>query len=106
MKKYFIAGLVFLLILSVGLIFYGIWLNNRGEVQITQRMSESKLDLPGVRVERRELYPKVILNDANFYSDNMVDAVTLIDGRITETFTSKIVEFDKAKLSLSLKMKI
>ena len=89
MKKYFVAGLVFLLILSVGLIFYGIWLNNRGEVQITQRMSESKLDLPGVKVERRELYPKVMLSDVNLYSDDMVDAVTLIDGRITETFAPK-----------------
>lgn len=89
MKKYFIMGLVFLLILSVGLIFYGVWLNNQGEVQIMQRMSERKLDLPGVKVKRRELYPKVMLSDVNLYSDNMVDAVTLIDGRITETFTSK-----------------
>lgn len=89
MKKYFIAGLVFLLILSVGLIFYGIWLNNRGEVQITQRMSESKLDLPGVKVDWRELYPKVMLSDVNLYSDDMVDAVTLINGRITETFAPK-----------------
>lgn len=78
-----------MLILSVGLIFYGVWLNNRGEVQITQRMSERKLDLPGVKVKRRELYPKVLLNDVNLYSDDMVDAVTLIDGRIIENFASK-----------------
>lgn len=78
-----------MLILSVGLIFYGVWLNNRGEVQITQRMSERKLDLPGVKVKRRELYPKVTLSDVNLYSDDMVDAVTLIDGRITETFAQK-----------------
>ena len=78
-----------MLILSAGLILYGVWLNNRGEVQITQRMSESKLDLPGVKVKRRELYPKVMLSDVNLYSDDMVDAVTLIDGRITETFAPK-----------------
>ena len=89
MKKYFMAGLVFLLILSVGLIFYGVWLNKQGEVQITQRMSERKLDLPGVKVKKRELYPKVMLSDVNLYSDNMVDAVTLIDGRITENFAPK-----------------
>jgi len=89
MKKYFISGLVFLLILSVGLIFYGVWLNNRGEVQITQRMSERKLDLPGVKVKRRELYPKIMLNAVNLYSENMVDAVTLIEGRITENFAPK-----------------
>ena len=89
MKKYFVAGLVFLLILSVGLIFYGVWLNNQGEVQITQRMSERKLDLPGVKVKRRELYPRVMLSDVNLYSKDMVDAVTLIDGRIIETFAQK-----------------
>lgn len=72
MKKYFIAGLIFLLILSVGLIFYGVWLNNQGEVQIMQRMSERKLDLPGVKVKRRELYPKVMLSDVNLCSDNIV----------------------------------
>lgn len=89
MKKYFVTGLVFLLILSVGLIFYGVWLNNQGEVQITQRMSERKLDLPGVKVKRRELYPRVMLSDVNLYSKDMVDAVTLIDGRIIETFAQK-----------------
>ena len=78
-----------MLILSVGLILYGVWLNNRGEVQITQRMSERKLDLPGVKVKRRELYPKVMLSDVNLYSNDMVDAVTLTDGRITETFAQK-----------------
>ena len=88
-----------MLILSVGLIFYGVWLNNRGEVQITQRMSERKLDLPGVKV-------KVMLSDVNLYSDDMVDAVSLIDGRITENFAKKIAEFDGATLSLSLKMRI
>lgn len=89
MKKYFMAGLAFLLMLSVGLIFYGAWLNNRGEVQITKRMSEKKLDVPGVKVDRRALYPKIMLSDVNFYSEDMVDAVTLIDGRITETFAPK-----------------
>lgn len=39
--------------------------------------------------KRRELHPKVLLNDVNLYSDDMVDAVTLIDGRITENFTPK-----------------
>ena len=78
-----------MLILSVGLIFYGVWLNNQGEVQITQRMAERKLDLPGVKVKSRALYPKVMLSDVNLYSDNMVDAVTLIDGRITENFAPK-----------------
>lgn len=42
-----------------------------------------------IKLKNRELYPKVMLSDVNLYSDNMVDAVTLIDGRITENFAPK-----------------
>ena len=36
MRKYFIAGLVIVLALSLGAIFYGAWLNERGEQQIAR----------------------------------------------------------------------
>ena len=43
MKRYFMAGLGIVLALSLGAIFYGAWLNERGEVQITRRMEERRL---------------------------------------------------------------
>ena len=89
MKRYFAIGLGFLLILLFGLTFYGMWLNNQGEVKIVQRISEQKLSLPGAVVERRALYPKVTFNVIKLSSNNMADAVALMDGRIQESFASK-----------------
>ena len=89
MKRYFLIGLSVLLLLSVGLIFYGAWLNNRGEYRIMQSMKEHKLSLPGASVERRDIYPTIKFNEINLYSNNMVDAVALIDGRIVESFAPK-----------------
>lgn len=89
MKRYFIIGLSILIVLLVGLIFYGAWLNDQGEVRIMQRMAEQKLNLPGALAERRTVYPRIRLNDINLYSNNMADAVALIDGRITENFVPK-----------------
>ena len=78
-----------MLILLVGLILYGMWLNNQGEVRIIQRMSEQKWSLPGALVERRTLYLRIVFNAINLYSNDMADAVALIDGRITESFEPK-----------------
>ena len=89
MKIYFTVGVGFLLILLVGLILYGMWLNNQGEVRIIQRMSEQKCSLPSALVERRTLYLRIVFNAINLYSNDMTDAVALIDGRITESFAPK-----------------
>ena len=89
MKRYFLIGLSVLLLLSIGLIFYGAWLNNQGEYRIMQSMKEQKLNLLGASVERRDIYPAIKFNEINLYSNNMVDAVALIDGRIVESFAPK-----------------
>ena len=56
MKKYFMIGLGIVLALSLTIILYGAWLNERGEFQIAKRMSERSMELqpcvlsaPGLR---------------------------------------------------------
>lgn len=83
MKKYFAIGLVFVLALSLSTIFYGVWLNNRSEYQIMQRMSENILEVPGARAEITEFQPVFSLSSVNLSTTNMADAVALIEGRIT-----------------------
>lgn len=39
MKKYFYIGLVIILVLSISIIFYGAYLNSRGENIIANRMN-------------------------------------------------------------------
>ena len=83
-KSYFILSLTIVIVLSVLIIGYGTWLNQQGEFQIAKRMEERTLQLKGATVEWRTLHPQIILDTINLTSDEMADAVALIDGRITE----------------------
>ncbi len=89
MKRYFIVGLAIVLALSLGAIFYGAWLNERGEYQITRRMEERRLTLHGARAAARALNPQITVNAINLFSNDMADAVALVDGRIVECHAPK-----------------
>ncbi len=88
-KSYFILSLVIVLVLSVAIIAYGTWLNQQGEFQIAKRMEERTLQLRGAKAELRTLYPRIVLDTINLTSDEMADAVALIDGRITDIYVDK-----------------
>ena len=89
MKRFFLIGLVIALVLSLGAIFYGAWLNGRGERQIVRRMAERRLTLHGARASVRELRPQVELSSVIIFSKDMADAVALIDGRIASCLVPK-----------------
>ena len=89
MKKFYIVGLVVILIMAVGMIAYGTYLNESGENQIKKRMEERTIPLQGEKVKYRDLNPLFTLDTINLSSDEMADAVALIDGRIENTFVKK-----------------
>ena len=89
MRNYFIAGLAIILILSVGIVTYGAYLNQQGELKISERMEERRLPLRGERATVRKLYPQIKIPTLNLYADEMADAVALIDGRITESLANR-----------------
>lgn len=89
MKKYFLIGLGIVLALSLSLILYGAYLNERGEFQIAKRMSERSLELQGAKAEKRFIRPYFKLNAINFFSKDMTDALALSDGRIVECVAPK-----------------
>ena len=89
MRNYFIVGLAVILFLSVGIVTYGAYLNQQGELKISERMDERKLPLRGERAKVRKLYPRIKIPTLNLYADEMADAVALIDGRITESLASR-----------------
>ena len=89
MRKYFMAGLCIVLALSLGAIFYGAWLNERGEYQITRRMSERRLTLHGAKAVVRPLNPLISANAINLFSNDMADAVALLEGRIVQGLAPK-----------------
>lgn len=89
MKKLYMVGLVLILIFAVAMIAYGTWLNKSGESQIVERMENRTVPLQGAKVQTREIYPKLFLETVNLYSDEMADAVALIDGRLENIFVRK-----------------
>ncbi|MBR5913925.1 MAG: efflux RND transporter periplasmic adaptor subunit [Selenomonadaceae bacterium] len=89
MRKYYALGLVLVLFCAVGLIAYGMYLNRTGESKIAERMENTAIPLQGEKAKFRSIQPTFVLETINFYSDEMADAVALIDGRLTEMFVTK-----------------
>ncbi|MBQ4403736.1 MAG: efflux RND transporter periplasmic adaptor subunit [Selenomonadaceae bacterium] len=102
MKKLYMVGLVLILIFAVAMIGYGAWLNKSGEHQITERMENRTIPLQGAKVQVRDMHPTLFLETVNLYSDEMADAVALIDGRIEDVFVSKNSKVQREQIIFSL----
>lgn len=72
MKKYFGAGLVIVLLLSLSVILYGTYLNERGEYRIAQRVEERRIELLDAEATVRNLRPQIKFNAVNLYSPNIM----------------------------------
>ena len=89
MKKPYMVGLVIIISLAVALVAYGAWLNKTGENLISERMESRTIPLHGAKAQVRELYPQFELETINLYSEDLADAVALIDGRVEQIAVSK-----------------
>ena len=89
MNRFFFIGLGAIVVLILGLISYGTYLNQEGEAQIAERMADQSIPLQGAKAQTRQLRPRLSLDTLNLYSDKMTDAVALIDGRITAVHVQK-----------------
>ena len=102
MKKYYVVGLVLVLMCAVGLISYGMYLNRTGEQRISERMEQRAIPLQGERAKFREIHPTFVLDTINFYSEDMADAVALIDGRLTEMYVNKNSKVSQGEILFTL----
>ena len=102
MKKPYIVGLVLILLAAVSMIAYGAWLNKTGENQIAVRMENRTIPLQGAKVQMRDFYPRIVMETVNLYSEEMADAVALIDGRIDQIFVSKNSNVRRGQVIFSL----
>ena len=89
MKKLYFVGLVIILLMAVGLISYGTYLNKSDESQIEMRMEARTIPLQGAKAQYKSLQPVFELETVNLTSEEMADAVALIDGRIEQIFVTK-----------------
>lgn len=101
-RRYFFIGIAVILALAVALVAYGTWLNVSDEKQIARRMDERALTLTGAEARRRSLRPVVEMDAVRLYSENMADAVALVEGRIIEMYVTKNSVVHKGDLLMRL----
>ena len=89
MKKLYMVGLVLILLFAIAMVSYGAYLNKSGEHQIGERMKERTIPLQGAKVSVRDIYPTLVLDTVNLNSDDMADAIALIEGRISNIYVEK-----------------
>ena len=89
MKKLYIIALVIIIICAGSLIAYGTYLNQAGEQQIATRMAERAVPVSAALAKKRNIFPVFNLNTVNLTSNDVADAVALIDGRIENAFVQK-----------------
>ena len=102
MKKSYMVGLVLILLFAVSMIAYGAWLNQTGENQIADRMKSRTIPLQGAKVQMRDFYPRISMETVNLYTEEMADAVALIDGRIEGVYVSKNSSVRRGQVIFSL----
>lgn len=89
MKSYFYLGVGIIITLIVALLGYGVYLNQRGESEIAQRMENLQLPLTGALVKQRDIQPAVELDLVNLYSDDMTDIIARGSGRVVRVYVEK-----------------
>lgn len=102
MKRFYMVGLVLIVLFAVSMIFYGAWLNKTGENQIAERMESRTIPLQGAKAKIRDMHPKLFLETINLYSNEMADAVALIDGRVEQIFVNKSSSVRRGDVIFSL----
>lgn len=102
MKRFYFVGLVIILMMAVGLIGYGTYLNKTDENQIEMRMENRTIPLQGAKAQFRNLRPVFVLETINLTSEEMADAVALIDGRIEHSFVQKNSAVGKGQILFEL----
>lgn len=89
MKIYFYAGITIIAVFIATLLGYGVYLNQRGENQITELIEKNRLPLVGAVAKVRTLSPTLDIELINLYSDDMTDVVALTEGRIVNEYVEK-----------------
>lgn len=89
MKKPFYLGVAIIVLLVLGLLVYGVYLNQHSEDIIEMRLNNTKLPLKGAEVKTRDLYPLAEMNLINLSSNSMIDVTSVSEGQIVKEFVQR-----------------
>ena len=77
------------IIFILGLIFYGAYLNQASEEKISEQIANYEIPVRAAKAEYKNISASVQFPVLKFYSNKMVDAITAVNGQITEIFVKK-----------------
>lgn len=89
MRKVFFITMGIILAIVASAIGYGAYLNQAGESNIKGRLADRRLDLRGTIVAEKDIHAHLSVDTVNIYSNDMTDAIALIDGRIDRVNVKK-----------------
>lgn len=84
MRRYFIAGLLLVMLIIVAFVLYGAYVNKVNESQIEQKVATGVSKLRGEKAEVRNIFPALGLDTINIYSKDVTDVIAHVDGRIVD----------------------
>ena len=103
MKKYFFIGIATILCFAIALVVYGGYLNYTDEKKISERLADTTIEVRGKAAEEMDIYPVIKLDAARLYSDNMADAIALVNGNLVAWSVRKNDHVRKGDLLVTLK---
>lgn len=112
MKKYFLVAMTMVIILSLTIIGYGIFVNYKGESVILERMNNRSVIVNTAVVQTREINPQYEFSETSFHARQSVDVIAKVDGVISRKYTHKnkyvhagnvVVELTNEDLPLRIK---
>jgi RND family efflux transporter MFP subunit len=89
LKTFYFATTLIVLLLSAAFLGYGIHLNRTSDSYIETMLASRAVNLSGVKVSYRDLYPELRLDYADLRAGRQADAIARIDGLIEELYVSR-----------------
>lgn len=103
MKKYFFIGIAIILFFAIMLVGYGGYLNYTDEKKITERLLDTRIEVNGQLVKEMTIYPVIRVDAVRLFSENMADAIALVNGNIVSWHVVKNGHVNKGDLLVTLR---
>lgn len=98
MKKYYWIAMGLIVVLSLSLIGYGIYVNYKGESVISDRMNNRAIVVHGARAAEHEIYAQHEVANAAMEARHSIDVIAKVDGVITSKKMHKNMEVKKGEV--------
>jgi RND family efflux transporter MFP subunit len=97
LKTFYFATAFIILLLAAALLGCGVYLNRTSYSHIETMLASRAVNLSGVKVSYRDLYPEMYLDYIDLRTRRQADAIARIDGLIEELYVSRGQEVEQGQ---------